>query len=47
MKKTKRNLFSIFLSLGGLFAIFNDFFILGIVMLIGGATSLTKSISEE
>ncbi|MCT1915720.1 MULTISPECIES: hypothetical protein [Staphylococcus cohnii species complex] len=46
-KKTERNLFSIFLSLGSLFAIFSGFFILGIGMLIGGATLLTKSISEE
>ncbi|MGX0677400.1 hypothetical protein ACUW9R_002613, partial [Staphylococcus cohnii] len=30
MKKTERNLFSIFLSLGSLFAIFSGFFILGI-----------------
>ncbi|WP_182463883.1 hypothetical protein [Staphylococcus warneri] len=47
MKKTERNLFSIFLSLVSLFAIFSGFFILGIGMLIGGATLLTKSISEE
>ncbi|MDW4140244.1 hypothetical protein QI227_12605 [Staphylococcus saprophyticus] len=47
MKKTERNLFSIFLSLGSFFAIFSGFFILGIGMLIGGATLLTKSISEE
>ncbi|WP_077756248.1 hypothetical protein, partial [Staphylococcus hominis] len=47
VKKTERNLFSIFLSLGSLFAIFSGFFILGIGMLIGGATLLTKSISEE
>jgi hypothetical protein len=47
-KKKERNLFSIFLSLGSLFfAIFSGFFILGIGMLIGGATLLTKSISEE
>ncbi|MDK9844909.1 hypothetical protein P1A28_14595 [Staphylococcus equorum] len=47
LKKTERNLFSIFLSLGSLFAIFSGFFILGIGMLIGGETLLTKSISEE
>lgn len=47
MKKTERDLFSIFLSLGSVFAIFSGFFILGIGMLICGATLLTKSISEE
>ncbi|MGE6359388.1 hypothetical protein [Staphylococcus capitis] len=30
MKKAERNLFSIFLSLGSIFAIFSGFFILGI-----------------
>ena len=47
VKKTERNLFSIFLSLGSIFAMFSGLFVLGIGMLIGGATLLTKSISEE
>ncbi|MEP9853213.1 hypothetical protein ABDK10_11075 [Staphylococcus aureus] len=47
MKKTERNLFSVFLSLGSTFAIYSGIFVLGIGMLIGGATLLVKSISEE
>jgi len=47
VKKTERNLFSVFLSLGSIFAIFSGFFILGIGMLLCGATLLIRSISEE
>ncbi|MGW7908863.1 hypothetical protein ACWEXP_14015 [Staphylococcus pseudoxylosus] len=47
MKKTEHNLYYVFLSLEGIFAIFSGFFILGIGILICGATLLTKSISEE